>query len=58
MLETIKEEISKLPDINFNDYYQQYILDVQDENIYKDNLENLSIDALIGRLRKELEKFS
>lgn len=31
MLETIKQEIDRLPDISFADYYQQYVITMQDQ---------------------------
>jgi hypothetical protein len=33
MLETVKEYIKSLPNITFNNYYKQYMLDVQDRNL-------------------------
>ena len=36
MLETIKEYINSLPEITFNEYYTNYMLDVQDSNIEKE----------------------
>ena len=58
MLETVKRYIKELPDIEFNEYYQQYIFSIQDENIYSETAINdttfISIDKLLGRIRKEL----
>lgn len=33
MLSTIKSYIENVPDIPFLEYYQSYILDVQDQNV-------------------------
>ena len=58
MLETIKKYISETPDISFNDYYQQYIFAIQDENIgaetqFSDITFN-NIERILLRIRKEL----
>ena len=58
MLETIKKYISETPDISFNDYYQQYIFAIQDENIgaetqFSDITFN-NVERIISRIRKEL----
>ncbi len=58
MLETIKKYISETPDISFNDYYQQYIFAIQDENIgaetqFSDITFN-NIEKIVLRIRKEL----
>ena len=59
MLSTVKTYIQELPDIPFEDYYQNYIFDVQDRNIemevysIKTN-DILSLDRLIAKLHKEL----
>lgn len=58
MLETVKQYIEELPDIDFTDYYQQYIFSIQDENL---GLETTfqdptfeDINKLLGKIRKEL----
>lgn len=33
MLETVKQSINNLPCISFEEYYQYYVMDVQDHNI-------------------------
>lgn len=58
MLETVRSYIAELPDISFNDYYQQYVFSIQDENIgletqFSDNTFN-SIGKLIAKIHKEL----
>ena len=59
MLETVKSYINDSSDISFEDYYQNYIFEVQDRNIeaevrsVKPN-DILSLDKLIARLHKEL----
>lgn len=58
MLETVKKYISELPDTSFNDYYQQYIFSIQDENLgletqFADNTFN-SIGRLLAKIHKEL----
>ena len=60
MLESIKQLITNSPDISFTEYYQQYVMDVQDYNLgieVKDlrNADILSVDKLIHKLHKELE---
>lgn len=59
MLETVNRYIKELPDITFEEYYQQYILQVQDENIgietnFPDTF--FSIKKLLSRIQKELER--
>lgn len=55
MLESVKDIIAELPDTPFWEYYQDYICEVQDQNI-KAEIENLktdeitSITKLISRL--------
>lgn len=55
MLESIKQIIAELPDLSFWEYYQDYICEVQDQNI-RAEIENLktdeitSITKLIARL--------
>ena len=60
MLEHIKQLISNSPDISFIEYYQQYVMDVQDYNLCLEvndlkNVDILSVDKLIHKLHKELE---
>lgn len=59
MLEAIKSYISELPSIPFEDYYQNYIFKVQDQNILAEvgsikTNDILSLDRLIAKLHKEL----
>ena len=59
MLETVNTYIKELPNITFEEYYQQYILQVQDENIgietkFPDTF--FSINKLLSRIQKELER--
>lgn len=59
MLETIKSYISELSDTPFEDYYQNYIFKVQDQNILAEvgsikTNDIMSLDRLIARLHKEL----
>jgi hypothetical protein len=59
MLETIKTYIKDLPCTSFEDYYQNYIFDVQDANIEAEvksikTSDILSLDRLIAKLHKEL----
>lgn len=59
MLDTIKTYIKELPDQDFDDFYQQYIFRVQDQNIIAEvgsvkTSDILSLDRLIAKLHKEL----
>lgn len=59
MLDTIKVYIKASPDIAFEDYYQNYIFEVQDQNINKEISgvkpnDILALDKLIAKLHKEL----
>jgi len=59
MLETINQYIKDLPNMSFEEYYQQYILNIQDENIgietcFPDTFNN--IDKFLARIQKELAK--
>lgn len=59
MLETVKQLISNSPDISFTEYYQQYVMDIQDYNLCLevDSLKNpnvLSVTRLVAKLHKEL----
>lgn len=59
MLDTIKTYIKELPDQDFDDFYQQYIFRVQDQNIIAEvgsvrTSDILSLDNLIAKLHKEL----
>ena len=61
MLDKIKQYISDLPDVDFDDYYQQYILDVQDINLslefkYSNISDHLSIEALLAKIHGELNR--
>ena len=59
MLETIKTYIDELPEMDFDDYYQNYIFEVQDQNLELEvsslkTADILSLDKLIAKLHKEL----
>lgn len=59
MLTMIKTYIQHLPNISFEDYYQNYIFKVQDQNILAEvgsikTNDILSLDRLIAKLHKEL----
>ena len=59
MLDTIKTYIKELPDQDFDDFYQQYIFRVQDQNIIAEvgsvrTSDILSLDRLVAKLHKEL----
>lgn len=59
MLDTIKSYIKELPDQDFEDFYQEYIFRVQDQNIQAEvnsvnTTDILSLDRLITRLHGEL----
>lgn len=59
MLETIKAYIKELPDEDFDEFYQNYIFEVQDQNIELEvssikTADILSLDKLIAKLHKEL----
>ena len=62
MLDTIKQYINNITDISFNEYYQSYIMQVQDRNI-ESELKHLSarnvlslytMDQLIADTVKEV----
>ena len=62
MLDTIKQYIKNISDITFNEYYQSYIMQVQDRNI-ESELKHLSarnvlslytMDQLIADTVKEV----
>ena len=59
MLETVKTYIDELPDIPFDQYYQNYVCRVQDQNI-KIEIESLksddilSLEQILARLHKEI----
>ena len=59
MLETIKTYINELPEQDFEDFYQEYIFGIQDQNIDSEissvkATDVLSLDKLIAKLHKEL----
>lgn len=59
MLETVKTYIDELPDISFDQYYQDYVCRVQDQNIRIeiDSLKSddiLSLEQILARLHKEI----
>lgn len=59
MLDTIKGYIKELPEQDFDDYYQNYIFRVQDQNLLAEvggikTSDIMSLDKLISKLHKEL----
>ena len=59
MLDTITEYIKELSDQDFDDYYQNYIFSVQDQNLLAEigsikTSDIMSLDNLIAKLHKEL----
>ena len=59
MLSTIKSYISNLPEIEFFDFYQKYIFDVQDQNLQAEvnsikSDDIISLDKFIDRLLREV----
>lgn len=64
MLETVKESIHNLPDISFQEFYSDYVMKVQDDNIDEEfrflssnnNLTPLSINRLISKSFERLVK--
>lgn len=63
MLETVLESIETLPDIPFGEFYNNYIMGVQDENIKYEmsylmrynNLNIKSMQCLINNVYRSLE---
>ena len=62
MLESIKSYIKELPKEDFNEYYQKYILNVQDDNLSLKTQFNgttfISINKLITAIHRELGNIS
>ena len=66
MLETVKESIHDLPNISFQEFYSNYVMHVQDENIDEElrflssnnNLTPLSINRLISTSFERLVKLN
>ena len=59
MLETVKQFIKELPEYSFGEFYQKYIFDIQDDNLFaetqiSDSTFN-SLDKLLNKIRKEME---
>ena len=58
MLDTVKKQISELPNVPFDEFYQRYIFSVQDENIYSETSFKDStffdLNKLLGKIRREL----
>ena len=57
MLETIKTFIKETPDISFDEFYQDYICDVQDQNVRAEidtvqTDEIITLEKLLDRLRR------
>ena len=62
MLETLKQTICDLPCISFEGYYQHYVMDIQDMNIYSEvasmTRNNIVDSSVINKLiNKEIEVF-
>ena len=62
MLETLKQAIYDLPCISFEEYYQYYVMDIQDMNIYSEvasmTRNNIVDSSVINKLiNKEIEVF-
>lgn len=56
MLETVKATIKELPDISFGEFYQNYICDIQDQNILVEvqgvkTEDIITIEKLIAKLK-------
>ena len=64
MLEGIKAAISELPFISFEEYFQNYVMNVQDSNIsyevsffIRNNfVDVLTLDKVISDLHREMEQ--
>ena len=58
MLETVQSYIQELPNIDFNTYYQQYVLSIQDENILSESQISdstfTSISKLLVKIQREI----
>ena len=59
MLSTIKQYITELPEVEFFDFYQNYIFDVQDQNLQAEvssikTDDIISLDKFIDRLLREV----
>lgn len=59
MLDSIKRYIKELPDLEFGEFYQRYICDVQDENLLVEvgsvkTDDIISLNKLIEKLHKSL----
>ena len=57
MLDSIKTMIKELPELPFDVFYQEYICDVQDQNVQAEIAtvqtdEIISLNKLIDKLRK------
>ena len=60
MLETVKTYIWELPDTPFSIYYQNYICDVQDQNILLEvssikTEEVLTLERLMSLIRRKIQ---
>ena len=63
MLATVKNEIANLPDITFEQYFMEYIMEVQDANIDKEMkfmtgrnmLKPLAMDKVIAKTWEALK---
>lgn len=47
MLETIKTYINELPDIPFDTFYQEYICNIQDQNVQAE-INNIKADEIVS----------
>ena len=46
MLETVKQYIKDIPDIDFDIFYQDYICEVQDQNVWAE-IKNIKTEEII-----------
>lgn len=56
MLETIKSYIRELPDTDFNTYYQQYVLSIQDENLMSETQISDSTFSSVSKLLVKIQR--
>lgn len=56
MLETVQSYIRELPNVDFNTYYQQYVLSIQDENILSESQISDSTFTNINKLLVKIQR--
>ncbi len=56
MLDLVKSYIKDLPDIDFNTYYQQYVLSVQDENLMSETQISDSTFTNVSKLLVKIQR--